>query len=230
MAKTEIITLDGTVTSTLDWAKHRKNALQSIGAGKQILWHLEMGLFSQLNKPLTDSTQFQTLGLAIDHFRDTLWKEFHGFTLGLSLYKGPSPTLQERDIWGDYLEQLAGRMPDEIKPYIIFDSLPNDIILKALLTHPERYERFTIQADYAWRTGETVEKAICFPPLTMTDLSLLEPFRPLLEKGLKIIPEERLTYSWDGLNTLYYSKSCISPAGFRKLNGFKAAGGEIIDI
>ncbi len=80
------VNLDGTTKSTLDWSKQRK-----IAEGRNdILWNIDLGLFSRLPEPLSTQTQYQSLKLSLEHFCNTLWKEFRNETRGICLYKGPA--------------------------------------------------------------------------------------------------------------------------------------------
>lgn len=295
MAKVAVVHLNARASSSLDWNVERKEALALLAAGKQILWALDFGPFSELLKPLSNGGQFLNLGLAIDHFREQLWKEFRRFSLGVSLYtvscdflngflwdeeqernlhlwlkehfetaaelSAESESLFQafedvtrqklaatrqgkillhlfaRDVSADYLEQLAGRVPDEIRPYIIFDKCSEDLMLEMLLGNPERYGRLEIYRPKPflnWRTEERVEKGICLPPVDLVKPSLLFPFERSLtglrKEPTKLIPEEVLTLAWDGLNELFYSPKALSLQGKRKLQGFLAAGGNAIPL
>ncbi|KAF3362033.1 hypothetical protein PHSC3_001344 [Chlamydiales bacterium STE3] len=84
----QVIPLDATTKSTMHWQEARTKALTALAAGQKILWQLEMGLFSHLNAPLSNTSQFMTLRLALEHFRDSLWEEFHKYSKGVSLYQG----------------------------------------------------------------------------------------------------------------------------------------------
>jgi len=264
-----VIDLDARLSSDLNWKLPRIAALKAIGAGEKILWNLDFGLFQQLQKPLNDPGQFSSFCLALDHFQDTIWNEFHKFSLGAALFRGDADyhslfswddeqeknfiewskerslkneeeegfilSLFARDVCADYLEGLACRMPDNITPYVIFEQLPDEILLKALLTNPERYGRIVISSDsFSWNTESEKEVGVYMPALFQTDPSLLKPYRQifnLLEgQDYKLIPEERLITSWTGLNTLYYVQKAISPSGLRKIAGFLAAGGEVHKI
>lgn len=87
MVKIAHISLDASLQSTLDWKDARQKALSAIGAGCKLLWCLDFGFFNGFTKPLSNGSQFLNLGLALDHFKETLWKEFKGFSLGISLYR-----------------------------------------------------------------------------------------------------------------------------------------------
>lgn len=249
-----MICLDASAASTLDWSVERKEGLKWIASGKKILWHLDLGLFDRLKMPLSHPSQFMTLCLAVDHFRDTIWKEFHPFSLGVCLYQGTSDLILQWDdalekayklqsdkgdlafrlfclnAGAEYLKALTERIPDKIPVYLKFTLLPEDPLEKALFTNPERFGRILIDASYSWRAEEELKTAICMPPLDV--ISHLDPFRKaiLAHPFAKLIPEERLTYSWEGLDLLIYSEKCVSNQGKRKIQGFIAAGGEVKEV
>lgn len=84
------IELDGRVHSDLNWKTARIIAQQAIENGYNLMWNMQMGLFNDLTQPLTNQTQFLSLTLALEHFRDSLWKEFKTQTIGLTLFRGPA--------------------------------------------------------------------------------------------------------------------------------------------
>lgn len=88
MPHLNILTVDASTKSTMQWQDVRKEALSAIAKGEKILWHLDLGLFSNLHSPISNAAQFMTLRLALDHFRDSLWEEFQRYSAGLALYKG----------------------------------------------------------------------------------------------------------------------------------------------
>lgn len=249
-----LIVCDARPSSTLDWKEARAAALAIVASGKKVLWHLDFGLFGQLQKPLNHPGQFANFSLAIDHFQDKLWKEFHKFSQGVVLYKG-SPEfslpldngfslwreehqLEEhewmeklylRDLCGDYLEQLSRRLSEAITPYIIFDPLCEDPLLRALLTDPASYGR--IKTNGHWKVAEEKEVAIYLPSLMQPAhfFAYRKIFKQLEKEDFKIIPENQLITSWQGLDVLHYHSGAISPAGHRKIQGFLAAGGQVIE-
>lgn len=80
--------LDGSLKADLNWKEVREQALQYIAQGYSILWQIHLGLFAELNKPLTNQAQYLSLGLSLEQFRDTLWQEFKAHTVGVELYRG----------------------------------------------------------------------------------------------------------------------------------------------
>lgn len=166
-----------------------------------------------------------------------LWMNEHGLIqqerqeLLLQLYA--------RDVSAEYIEQIASRLPDEIPAFIVFEQLPESSLLQALLTDPERYGRVQIinhASTFTWNREKELPLGICMPGLDCVDPILLAPFGQLMLKlsnrgePYKLIPEAHLTTAWHGLNTLIYSPEAISASGKRKLQGFTAAGGELISI
>jgi hypothetical protein len=81
---------------------------------------------------------------------------------------------------------------------------------------------------------EVSAAAVCLPSDAYCNPKILGQIDELLlalksqEVLFRIIPEERLTEEWDGLDRLFVIPESISPQGRRKLQGFAAAGGEII--
>lgn len=255
-----VIVCDARPSSTLDWRPLRMQALNAIASGKKILWFLDFGLFSELQKPLSDAGQFLNFTHAIDHFKDKIWSEFHKFSLGVALYRGNADyssqfhsdenfsewaqdrkvhpddpfikRLFARDVCVEYLIQLSQKLLGEITPYVIFDHLPEDPLLQALLTAPDRYEEiqhYFTSEKFEWKTDEEKSVGICMPSFSMVDPTYLTPYRKLLEdiRDCKLIPEDQLIAAWHGLDTLYVHSNAISSSGQRKMQGFIAAGGTV---
>ncbi|MFV0341215.1 MAG: hypothetical protein ACK5MA_11425 [Parachlamydiaceae bacterium] len=248
--KVAIIQLDARPSSSLQWGEVKPQVLKEIASGKTVLWHLNFGLFSGLPKPLENQEQFLTLSLAIDHFKEAVWKEYHRFSRGVLLYKGSSDVqlpidlssfngiskgLQARNVCANYLTQLSAAIPDEIQPYILFDQAAQDSLLHILAGDPDLYGR--IVPLYANEEGyaceEERETAVLMPPIDEMREEVLRPFQKILEilpQPYKKIPESRLISCWHGLDHLIYSESALSAHGRRQLNGFIAAGGEAIEL
>jgi len=85
---TYTIKLDGTSTADLSWKKEKELAQAALNAGYALFWSIDLGLFEKLPMPLDNQAQFLSLTLSLEHFRDSLWKEFKAKTIGLSIYRG----------------------------------------------------------------------------------------------------------------------------------------------
>lgn len=83
-----IISLEADLKSTLNWEKEIEEAHRSAEEGRKILWDIDFGLFDQLQYPIQSQQQFLSFGLAIEHFENTIWKQFSADTLGVCLYQG----------------------------------------------------------------------------------------------------------------------------------------------
>lgn len=94
--------LDGKISADLDWKEQEKLAQKLCDQGYQLFWHLDLGLFDKLHAPLSNQTQFLSLILSLEHFRDTLWKRYKQQTVGICIYKGSiNFTMQLQ--WDDHL-------------------------------------------------------------------------------------------------------------------------------
>jgi hypothetical protein len=83
-----VIELDARLDSDLNWDESKKIAAQHVSKGFQIIWSLNFGLFKQLHLPLSDTSQYRSLNIALDHFFDSILKDFSMSTLGVIIYKG----------------------------------------------------------------------------------------------------------------------------------------------
>lgn len=101
---TVMIELDGRMQADLNWKKEKKLALDAIEKGYALMWNLQLGLFGELTQPLTHQAQFLSLALSLEHFRDSLWKEFKSQTVGLSLFRG-SVDFSRNFRWDAHQEQ-----------------------------------------------------------------------------------------------------------------------------
>ncbi len=141
------IPLGGKLDASLNWKKELEVAREAVSQNKQLIWDLELGLFSTLKCGLSEQGQFMSLSYALEFFRTEIWPEFKDFSLGVSLYQGPFPfngseaALQElrwafeewlerreetpflkryffHKTFCDYLNTLATLLPDEAVAFI----------------------------------------------------------------------------------------------------------------
>jgi len=108
------IDLDGTLRSNLDWKRAQEQAQAAVKKGSCVMWKMDMGLFNRLAYPLTHQGQFLSLTLALEHFRDSLWKEFASETVGLSLFQGSADFTHnfrwddhEKENWRHWLQEIG---------------------------------------------------------------------------------------------------------------------------
>jgi hypothetical protein len=165
------LTLNATLRSTLDWKEPIEQAQRLIDQGFKIFWKLECGLFQRLVHPITNQSQFLSLTLALEHFREIIWSLFQAETVGVCFYQGKAdfshslPWTSEQDqnyqLWlTDYQlsdhplwRQLFSR--DVCLDYLSLlaarlpETLPLFLLLDATglhhslrLLNPEKFERF----------------------------------------------------------------------------------------
>ncbi len=82
------IAIKGGLKADLDWREASKAAQEYVKKGLFLLWELDLDLFSRLAFPLSHQSQYLSLHLALEHFQNTLWKDFREHTIGLSIYQG----------------------------------------------------------------------------------------------------------------------------------------------
>lgn len=277
--------LDGTLKADLSWTKERILAQEYIEKGLNIFWDIDLGLFDKLDQPLSSKSQFLSLTLSLEHFRDTLWKDYRQQTAGLCLYRGnldfssgytwdeeqesnlkqwssdtcTSDSIDKdllrlfcRDSCGEYLDLLSQTLPDTIPMFLMFDasSIVDPYLCAQLLTK-ERYPRFNIGVkgissnqilggDMVWegdrmhgislerpKLGVCLQDMSCKPSDTMKKI-----FDDLRTKALpfRVIPSCYLTAEWDGLDDLIVESQSIDKQLYRKLQGFAAAGGKVVEL
>ncbi len=268
--------LDGKTNSSLDWSHVRKEVEHSEGP---IIWDLDLGLFADLKRGLEDQTQFLSLSLSLEYFRDAIWKEFKDRTHSVCVYEGsvdfsrnfkwddkqwancvhwlhtqginewyPDRMTFEkhpegmdllrlfcRDTCVEYIQLLANRMPDGLEVSVRLHSGDFTLAQEARLFHGERYERLTVlKENVLIQESPQANIALCLPPMELCRKmhyeGIEEALHSLTNKKIpyRIIPENHLIMEWDGLDHLLVSPNGLSNPGKRKLQGFQAAGGNII--
>ena len=240
-----MLRLRASLTSDLNWRESIAFAEQEI---KPLTWYLDLDLFHGLLRGLTHQGDFHALLLALEHFKKVIWERFKEQTERVVLYQGPLnfweqfpwDTIQEDNFassgldqrlycqkaCAEYLQLLVQKMPDEIPLTLRFDaSAIADPYEKALLLNPELFSRFKLEITGSDPWVEVSEAALCLPLSQESSQAV----RSIPEK-CRLIPESALVYSWDGLERLYYDPRALNSLAMRKLQGFAAAGGELIAL
>lgn len=244
------IALDGRIKADLSWDRQRALAEKYIEQGLRIFWEIDLGLFDKLDQPLSSKPQFLSLTLSLEHFRDTLWKSFRQHTVGVCLYRG---SLDFNNVFccdacSEYLDLLSQCLPDTIPLHLMFDvATIVDNYRCAQLLSKGRYLRFTIAVkglstgqllggDLEWTEGHLRSRSIDRPTLGMClpETPCSDNFRKSMEKlclqgtPFRVIPSSFLTAEWDGLDELIVDRQSVDTLLQRKLEGFRAAGGNIV--
>lgn len=127
-----IVNLDGQIEAPLDWKQACEIARLHKEQGLKIFWQLNLGLFDQLKFPLSNQMQFNALFLSLEHFRDTVWKEFEHDSLGLS-FCSSNVDFSNKFIWDDLqINNWHGWLKDHFKQ--------EQEIIDEVKIHVERFE------------------------------------------------------------------------------------------
>jgi hypothetical protein len=133
------IYLEGGLKADLNWDRASKKAAEAIQKGYQCFWSLDLGLFDQLKQSLSNQGQFLSLALSLEHFRETLWKQFQGDTVGVSLYRGDADfskgilwdSQQENNYEEWKIQKGGGGGEDQLKPLFCRDVAVEYLLLLA---------------------------------------------------------------------------------------------------
>lgn len=138
-----------------------------------------------------------------------------------------------RDACVEYLLLLAANIPDEIPLFVELDTTGiDDLVLAAQLTSAEKYEH--LQMLDSPTDVYSIPIGICLPPSSFVACQathgLVDVFNFLANNHIRyrVIPEDNLITEWDGLDSLIVCSNFLGPQGFRKLQGFCAAGGQVV--
>lgn len=226
------IVLDGSIKSSLQWDKQRLAAERCIEQGLRILWEVNLGLFSNLEMPIGNQSQFLSLCLCVEHFRDTLWKQFSANTIGLCIYRG-SPDFATNFQWDEeqqsnlqgwlrdhftnpqsLADEIGCRVSDfaSINPQLLSSSKEGNTLL-SMFCRDVAAEYLDLLAD---RLPDTLKCFILMDcsatsdALLMAQLTTKERF-PRFIQGIKNATQDR--YMWnDSIGTIGILTSSQNPA------------------
>lgn len=216
----------------LDWTKQLV-----LDKDEKVVWYFNLGL-EDPHFPLDDELRFSALALALQQFTKEVWPQFQEQTLGLCLYRG----IIASDRWAEfamYFQMLAHKLPDEAPIWLLFDLDPTFSASKAMqLISVDGFEHFHIalrgkllpRDGYEWDDKQLVYRSqkattgLVFP----STLVAPEQFDRLAKEPVRIVHESFLAEQWDGLDRLVVIADSLTPQGQRMLQGFAAAGGEVV--
>ncbi len=249
------ICLDASERSPLHWQEAVLKAQQQVAQGRLLMWDLELDL---LEGSLEDDARFMTLQLGVQHFVEAIWSFFKAQTLGVSLYRGLFSQQIEKSMIA-YLKLLAALLPEEAPCFLFFDtthivdpasyfrllSLESFGHLHLVIKGPCA-ERFPYALPtFAWGHLSSplgFSSDSCGPPVSQRrieyaiclterggDACMEHAIASLGETPFRVIPEALLTQEWDGIEKLIIFPEWLEERGLRKIRGFVAAGGEVIN-
>ncbi len=133
------------------------------------------------------------------------------------------------ELFSQYLHRLASVLPDETEPVVMVDIADNNHFAEmVLLFCKRRFEHFQLMFSAISLPIEGEAKTIVsLPEDQKYDPDIFGPLFRSLE-NFKCIPEELLNEHWDEVDSIVIDEQSLGPIGKRMLNGFEAAGGEIV--
>ena len=151
-------------------------------------------------------------------------------------------------LFSEYLHRLVSFLPESVLPFLWME-IPEKMSAarQAQLLSKDRFEylHFILRGAKTPFSGICLESnsphpmcsvGVCLPGDDVINKTVLEQmdalFADLQEKEthFRVVPEEKLTEGWDGLDQLIVFSSALGPRGKRKLLGFIAAGGTVSTV
>ncbi len=226
-----IIDIDISPSSTLVW---KNLPLSSPPFSWRLQWKLDPILL--LNE---DEALYESYALALEEFSQSVlvpYKEktqnLFFFEQDLSLFLACTPTLSPLElthILAHFLHRLAAILPEDIPLMcsLSFSHIHSPSYLATLFA-PHRFSSFTLH-----NPKKLVKKAVLLPEEQKLSLPLFSFLDQIIEQqggkeALRLICEESLTECWDELDVLFVLREIVCPKTARKLQGFQAAGGEVV--
>jgi hypothetical protein len=158
--------------------------------------------------------------------------------------------LYSADLLADLMHRFISLLPDELLPYLMLDVRgQSSLSALAQLLSRERFEHihFILKGsslplgEITWEEGKGTQASterpplgVCFPQDAYCTPEVMARLERVLEQlihdrtAFRIIPEAKLTEMWDELDRLIVHPDALSTMGKRKVQGFLAAGGEVI--
>ncbi len=208
--------------------------------------------------PLEDELRFHSLSAALTHFTQTVWPQFSHAQLVLyrgradfascfqwserqeanfAAWKEGVAVMEEghlrrlfcAEAFVHYFQMLSHRLPDEAIIRLVLETQGlGSQAHKLHLLSPKRFEHFSFSVP-EWHCDARV--GVCFPDDARCSEGVLDKIDTLLNTlpSFRPVYESLLTEQWDGLDEIYVVKGSLSEQGERKLKGFTAAGGMILE-
>lgn len=211
------IYLNAKVESDLDW----RSAIKSAEALDNIIWHLDLGFFHELRKPIDDEGQYRSLRLALDHFVQKIWTPLASKTQSVMIYQGNLTA----DMPIEHLVELVELLPDEIPLMAkVTTHGTHSIVDKAFLLSSNRFGRIHLEHDAPFQ--KNAKRGVLVPQDKAVLSQSIEPFLTK-NSNIRLLSEQHLTLEWDELDELYVFHRLDANLR-RKILGFEAAGGVVI--
>ncbi len=247
------ITLKADPKSSLDWTDQKKRAEALIEKGFVILWELDFGLREEI---FFDELIYKTVEFSLTYFIDTILTPHISQTIGVLLMRvneNAIPFEMLRAINAFFPDSsslfLAYEDSGVIPLFDVFKTLcSEDLEHFQLILKGRGVDRFPYALPcLGWGRSLSPLGNLCSIP---TPLLPVKPLRvamvlpslptPLFDEALEIleerqisfliVPQHKITTSWEGIDYFITFPAFLSRQGYRKLLGFCAAGGVVISM
>lgn len=208
-----MISVDCSLSSPLEWSFVHETK-------EPILWHL------QWESEVADEAQWLSLELAIEAFKEKLLLPNLSSTQGVLLWRGDLQLIQN-ELFTNNLCLLAARMPEGVRLSLeVEGGEPFSLEVLELLVPLAGV--FAIEV-VGWGSLEGSSREGVALPKRVIDR---EGWSRFLEgaRGMRFFSEEHCTHAWEGLDSIYTESLALTAQGRRALEGFRAAGGEIMEL
>lgn len=234
----KIIALD----DSLKWEKEIKEAREYVEKGFSLIWEIKLDLISQT---LSNEGQFNKNAFTLEYFKNNLYTQFEKASKGVILYRGKSD-FSNLSVTLDNLKALGAILPESLDLFLFFEEetffLAEAIfdvfhVATKKVIYPnifptmgwDRFSKHGYFSEELLEGDETDYKsALLLPKLDLVDEVFVEEMKGLLP--CRVIPEAVLTDHWQDVEKLFVFPEFLTPQGNRKLAGFRAAGGEVVEV
>ncbi len=132
-----------------------------------------------------------------------------------------------------YFQMLAHKLPDELPLTLALNAGALGTLAQTYhLLSSERFEHFLLEIEGFAKPSKETNIGVCFPQDSFCSQAILNKLDRLfssLKEPFRIVYESTLSEEWEGLDVLYIVPEAMTVQGKRKLMGFCAAGGTVIN-
>ena len=218
-------------------ARSADDLLWKVEPEGSVIWELDFGTLSD------DPMELEAALLAADHFSEKFWRSYEAQTAAVAIYRG---SFAEMPL--ELLRRIAERLPDELPIFVLLHREPGRARLAHRLSR-EQLGSFRVAIEdsflpataWAWKDPFIVpapgdaKLGLCLPEESLCSEALLEHMESICDQleaqqiKYRVVSETFLTEDWEGLDSLYVCSDLVTPRGVRKLMGFRAAGGMVVE-
>jgi len=214
--------------------------------GKRIIWEMDW----KREFSYTDSAFFSSQALALKEcgrlfleqtegvilYRGKAYPEIEDFDKYQQWLEGKNDTPFYRNLYStevlyEYLHRLGSFLPDTFSIIACLDaSNTGSPAEQAYLFSLERagHLKLDITGASIPTQRQEISRGVCLPPIDGVCIETLDLFFLSLEGDYRIIPESVMNEHWDGLEELVVLEKFLTVRGKRMVQGFIAAGGEVV--